>query len=115
MDSLTKTGRHEAVSEYYGSILEKSADLKTNACCTVQCYPKPVQEALELIHPEVLEKYKGYGIDLEAASGEKHHMLPVPAVFIVGTGGIIDFVYANPGYKTRLAPEVLLAAARAAR
>jgi len=62
-----------------------------------------------------LEKYKDYGIDLEAASGEKHHLLPVPAVFIVGTDGVIAFVYANPNYKVRLTPEVLLAAAKAAK
>jgi len=61
-----------------------------------------------------LEKYAGYGIDLEAASGETHHLLPVPAVFIVGKDGAIDFSYANPDYKTRLASEVLLAAAKAA-
>ena len=61
-----------------------------------------------------LKKYAGYGIDLEAASGQKHHLLPVPSVFLVGTDGIIDFVYANPDYKTRLAPAVLLAAAKAA-
>jgi peroxiredoxin len=60
-----------------------------------------------------LEKYKGYGIDLEAASGEAHHMLPVPAVFLVGTNGVIEFVHANSDYKTRLAPEALLAAAKA--
>lgn len=62
-----------------------------------------------------VEKYKGYGIDLEAASGETHHLLPVPAVFIVGTDGVISFVYVNPDYKTRLEPEVLIAAARSAR
>jgi peroxiredoxin len=61
-----------------------------------------------------LEKYKGYGIDLEAASGETHHLLPVPAVFIVGTDGLIKFSHANPDYKVRLEPDVLLAAARAA-
>lgn len=60
-----------------------------------------------------LEKYAGYGIDLEAASGEKHHMLPVPAVFLVGKDGVIDFAYANPDYKTRIEPEVLLAKAKA--
>ena len=60
-----------------------------------------------------LEKYAGYGIDLEAASGEKHHMLPVPAVFLIGSDGVIDFVYANPDYKTRIDPEVLLTQAKA--
>lgn len=61
-----------------------------------------------------LKKYEKYGIDLEAASGESHHMLPVPAVFIVGTDGVIDFVHADEDYKKRLAPDVLLAAAKAA-
>lgn len=62
-----------------------------------------------------LEKYASYGIDLETASGEKHHMLPVPAVFLVGRDGIIDFLYANPDYKVRIDPNVLLAAAKAAQ
>ena len=61
-----------------------------------------------------LKKYEKYGIDLEAASGESHHMLPVPAVFIVGTDGVIDFAHANEDYKNRLAPDVLLDVARAA-
>ena len=62
----------------------------------------------------MLEMLASYKIDIEAASGETHHLLPVPAVFIAGNDGIIDFSYANPDYKTRLAPEVLLAAAKAA-
>lgn len=54
-------------------------------------------------------------IDHEAASGENHHLLPVPAVFIGGTDDVIAFFYANPDYKVRLAPEVLLAAKAAIR
>lgn len=61
-----------------------------------------------------LEKYKGYGINLEAASGETHHLLPVPSVFLVAQDGLIKFTYVNPDYKIRLDPEVLLAAAKAA-
>jgi peroxiredoxin len=61
-----------------------------------------------------VEKYKGYGIDLEAASGQNHHLLPVPSVFIAGTDGRVNFVHVNPDYKVRLAPEVLLAAAKSA-
>lgn len=67
------------------------------------------------VDSDTLEKYKGYGIDLEAASGETHHMLPVPAVFLIGQDGIIDFVYVNPDYKSRLDPAVLLAAAKASK
>ncbi len=59
-----------------------------------------------------LKQLRGYGIDLEEASGEKHHLLPVPAVFLVGTNGLIQFEYVNPDYKVRIHPELLVAAAR---
>ena len=59
-----------------------------------------------------LEKYRGFGIDLEQSSGRDHHMLPVPAVYIVDTTGIIRFAHWDPDYKKRLAPEALLKAAR---
>ena len=63
---------------------------------------------------ERVAKLLEYGHDIEEASGETHHMLPVPATFIIGRDGIIQFQYANPNYKVRLTPEVLLAAAQAA-
>jgi len=56
-----------------------------------------------------------HGVDLEAASGEKHHELPVPAVFVTSTRGVIQFEYVNPDYSVRLHGEVLLAAARVSR
>lgn len=59
------------------------------------------------------EQYKGYGIDLEGASGEEHHILPVPAVYLIGPDGKVLFSYVNPDYKVRLEPQILLAAARA--
>ena len=58
------------------------------------------------------EKYKKWGIDLEKASGYKHHYLPVPATYVVGINGIIQFQYTNPDYKVRLDPELLVAAAK---
>ncbi len=61
-----------------------------------------------------VEKYKGMGIDLEKSSGHTHHLLPVPAVFVLDTKGAIQFSYVNPDYKVRLSPKVLLAAAEAA-
>ncbi|MEL7536933.1 MAG: peroxiredoxin-like family protein [Pseudomonadota bacterium] len=63
------------------------------------------------VNDETVEKYKTYGIDLEASSGFDHHQLPVPAVFLIGKDGTIDFAHANPDYKVRLAPAELLAAA----
>lgn len=59
-----------------------------------------------------MDKYGEYGVDLEAASGQKHHQLPVPAVFIIDRPGVIRFVYANPDYTVRITPDALLAAAQ---
>lgn len=60
-----------------------------------------------------VEKYKKFGLDIEEASGEKHHILPVPAVFVVKTDGTIVFSYVNPDYKVRVSTEVLLEVAKA--
>jgi peroxiredoxin len=61
---------------------------------------------------ELVSKYKDkHQIDLEAASGKTHHMLPHPAVFVVGKDGVIRFAHVNPDYKTRLDPEAILKAA----
>ncbi len=52
-----------------------------------------------------------HNMSLEEASGEKHHILPVPAVFIVDQEGIVQFEYVNPDYKIRLDGDILLKAA----
>jgi len=60
----------------------------------------------------MVEKYITYDIDLEAASGQTHHVLPVPAVFVVGTDGVVRFQYVNPNHRVRLDADILLAAAK---
>jgi peroxiredoxin len=64
------------------------------------------------VDDELVKKYLAWNIDLEAVSGENHHVLPAPATYIIGTDGVINFAYINPNYKVRLHPEVLLAAAK---
>lgn len=61
------------------------------------------------VDDETATKYKGYGIDLDDASGRDHHLLPVPSVFLVNADGTIVYQYVNPDYKVRLHPDVLLA------
>ena len=61
-----------------------------------------------------LERYRGFGIDLEQASGAGHHLLPVPAVYVVDTSGRIRFAYWNADYKQRLDADAVVDAARAA-
>jgi len=55
-----------------------------------------------------LAKYKGFGIDLEKASGLDHHALPVPAVYIVDKSGKITFAHSNPDYTKRLDAQSIL-------
>ena len=62
------------------------------------------------VDSETLEMFTEYGIDLNAASGESHHTLPVPAVFIMRLDGTICFEYVNPIFTERLSSDVLLAA-----
>jgi peroxiredoxin len=62
---------------------------------------------------DLVAKYLQHGIDLEAASGASHHVLPVPSTYLIGTDGLIHFQYSNPDYTVRLHPDLLLAAARA--
>ncbi|NXY55948.1 AS3MT methyltransferase, partial [Callaeas wilsoni] len=49
--------------DYYGKELQKSEDLKTNACITsARPLPKVVRDALERIHEEVVARYYGCGL-----------------------------------------------------
>jgi peroxiredoxin len=65
------------------------------------------------VNAEMLKKLSGFGIDLEKASGERHHVLPVPSVYLVDAKGVLQFSYVHPDYTVRLPEEVVLAAARA--
>ena len=59
-----------------------------------------------------VDRYARYGIDLEDASGEAHHQLPVPSVFLVDAAGRVRWRFSNPDYKVRPDNDELLAAAR---
>lgn len=64
------------------------------------------------VDEEYIAKLKSYNMDIEASSGETHHILPVPAAFIVDENGIVQFEYVNPNYKTRINSDVLLEIAK---
>ncbi len=64
------------------------------------------------LNKKTVALYKGFGIDLDKTTGESYQSLPAPATFLIGTGGIIQFMYTNPDYKVRLHPDLLLTAAK---
>ena len=57
MSNITDNTKH-----YYGKVLNKSTDLKTNACCTIKKYPEFIRKALEKIHDDVTMSYYGCGL-----------------------------------------------------
>lgn len=63
------------------------------------------------VEKKVVDRYRTIDIDLEEASGESHHMLPVPAAYLIDSTGTIIFSYVNPNYRVRVPVSVILAAA----
>lgn len=64
------------------------------------------------VSDDYMEKLASYNIDLEGATGNNDHILPVPAVYMLNTSGLIEFDYSNPDYKVRLDTGELLAQAK---
>jgi len=62
------------------------------------------------VQPDVVTKYKGFGVDLLAANGADAAVLPVPATYIVGQNGKIKYVYFNPDYRRRVSVKAVAAA-----
>jgi arsenite methyltransferase len=85
----------ETVKDYYGRILNSSADLKTSACCIAEALPPHVAAVLADVHPEVKERFYGCGspippaladatvLDLGCGSGRDCYVLSK----LVGRGG----------------------------
>lgn len=64
------------------------------------------------VDDDTLGKLKSYDIALRARPSDGANILPVPAVFVVDTEGVIRFVHYDPNYKKRLSPKKILEAAR---
>ena len=89
--------KHEVVQDYYGKELQDSADLKTDACCTLGSMPDYIKPVMAKIHPEVSSKYYGCGLvapellegmrilDLGSGSGQDCYVLSA----LVGENGSV--------------------------
>ncbi len=53
---------NDSVKEYYGTVLQHSNDLQTNACCTDGDIPAYLKSAMANIHDEVASRYYGCGL-----------------------------------------------------
>lgn len=59
------------VQAYYGEVLARSSDLKTNACCATGLPPARLLTALQHVHGDVLDRFYGCGFPIpEAVHGK---------------------------------------------
>lgn len=61
-----------------------------------------------------LAKMKGFGVDVERASGKAHHTIAIPALFLVDTGGVVRWAHDDPNITVRPSTAQILAAIDAA-
>jgi len=105
------------------TLLAVSVDTPENAAQTVtkdeldfRVISNPDAEVLDLynlayeVPAELVKMYKEkHNIDLEQSSGQTHHIIAIPAVFIIDRAGTIVYSYANEDYKVRKDPQEILA------
>lgn len=89
---------------YYGQVLERSTDLRTDACCTLEPPSPVIRAALGDIHDEVKARYFGCGLvvpqaiegahilDLGSGSGQDAYLLAQ----LVGETGSVTGIDATP-------------------
>ncbi len=94
----------ENSQNYYGKVLEGSADLRTDACCTLEAPAPNILNALANVHPEVKSRYYGCGLvvpqsiegakvlDLGSGAGQDAYLLAQ----MVGANGSVTGVDATP-------------------
>lgn len=94
----------ENTQHYYGRILQGSADLRTDACCTTEPPPPAIRAALARVHPDVSARYYGCGLvvpervagarilDLGCGSGRDVYLLSQ----LVGASGSVLGIDATP-------------------
>jgi len=63
----------------------------------------------------MLAKMKGFGVDLERASGKTHHEIAIPSLFLVDRTGVVRWAHSDPDFKVRPSTAQILAAIDAAK
>ena len=58
----------------------------------------------------LVRKYLSKNIDLEKSSGRKHHIIAVPAVYVIDSQGMIRYAHVDSNYKKRAPAEDIIAA-----
>jgi peroxiredoxin len=90
LDYLLLSDAHMAASQAFGLAYFTSAEV-------TQIYTQKMKVSNQL---------------MAQTNGEMRLVLPVPAVYLMDTSGLVHFQYINPNYKVRPAPELIITAAK---
>jgi SAM-dependent methyltransferase len=105
--SISRAARmnvQDNVKTYYGKVLQRSEDLKTDACCTLEAAPDYLHNIFAKVHPAVAARYYGCGLiapealegarvlDLGSGSGRDAYALSQ----LVGPAGAVVGVDITP-------------------
>lgn len=60
------------------------------------------------VDDSTIERRERNGQDIEGSSMRNYRVLPVPAVYVIDTGGKVAYSFVEPDYKVRLPAEELL-------
>lgn len=60
------------------------------------------------LNEELIEVYKGFGIDLKESNGSKNSELPIPGTYVINSEGIVIFSYLDLDYTKRMEPKEIL-------
>lgn len=64
----------------------------------------------QTVPPDTVGAMQSKGIDLERYSGEKHHKIAIPSLFLIDRDGVVRWAHSDPDYKVRPSTAQILAA-----
>ena len=66
-----------------------------------------------IVPDDVIEIYRGFGLDLEASNGDPSWTLPIPARYIVDSDSLVRYARIDVDYTVRPEPDETVDALRA--
>jgi peroxiredoxin len=107
-------GEVERLGAQVASIIPETAAYSSKLARDHQL-PFKVLTDLDLGYTLSMGLYRQVGIDLALFHNNEGWFLPIPATFIIGSGGIVVAKMADPDFRKRMEPETILAALQKAR